>query len=143
MRPQPTCALVADHGICNGWVVQQANLVVMPGMQCADSLCLSAGQAQSLDEGVEVELRGLVEFSEEASGEVTEARQRILGERDVVTHEVLLATNLVALLVVGRGHVLLLQVLVVGLAGHLNSAALFAWMRCLHLVRIGQVEQLF
>jgi hypothetical protein len=99
-------------------------------------------------------LRGLVEFLEEASGEVAEAWQRILGDPGVVLHEVLLATNLVALLVVGRGRVLLLLVLILDLEDRLDSTTLFAGprvasvrrvpvgMRSLHLFRIGQVEQL-
>ena len=154
MRPQATYALIADHGICNGWVVQQAKLVIMACMQRADGICLGVGEAQGLDEGIKDELGRLVELPEEAGGEVAEARQRVLGEPDVVLYAVLLAANLVALLVVGRGRVLLLQVPVVGLAGRLDSTALFAGprvasvrrvavgMRGLHLIGVGQAEKL-
>lgn len=154
MRPQPTDALVAGHVLRNRWVVQQAQLVVMAGMQRADGVCLCPREPQSLDEGVENELGRLVKLPEEAAGKFAEARERLLGQPDVVLHSVLLTANLIAFLVVGRGRVLLLQSLILGLAGCLDSAALSArarispvrrvavGMRRLHLVGVGQGEEL-
>lgn len=136
LRSSPVCmltqanhTLVANDSIRNGWLVQQANLVVMAGMRRANSVSLDHGKTQRLNGSLENELGRLIEPPVESSGKTFEAWQNIFREPNVVPHLILLAANLIALLVIGCGRVLPLEILIVSFECCFDSTALFAGSR--------------